>query len=349
MPRVTKQDLNKIEYISMGDYIKNLNKIASIEDKMKYTTRYLLNHKGEEDYSLVQSIYIARQQIGNALAKSNNKENLDANMFVANPIEYVRQEAQKLAGELSKNDEYEIPKEKDLLGRCNNIGFYQQKDAMVQELSNLCNDRAFTTKAQLAIKTGGRKALNDIKKDTKPGFFSRLFNTTSRQWKALDAAYNDFSNLGSQNYGDKTNIKNAAVAYLQHKFPGYEESQALSSDVVNRLDKTSKARTLFALNLLKSVKDQEEIDRNYTASLAHATEKNVSYDDIVEARKNNVIDLDQVEFQNDLGKKTENNIYGAQANQRLKVLKEYGSIENVAKAVNELEQNILENNEISNE
>lgn len=347
--KLTKKELNKIQYVSMSDYYKNVNQYNTIEDKMKYTTRYLLNHKGHEDYSLVEAIHIARQAIGNSLEKSNEKDNLEANMFVANPIEYIRKEAVKLAGEIEQEGST-LKKEDDLKARCQYIGMFSSKPNMVQKLSHLCDDRAFPLKAQFVIKCGGKKALENVKKDTKPGFFSRLFGTTSKEWKNLESAYNEFSKRDSQTYGDKTIIKNAAVAYLQHKFPNYQESQALSSDVVNRLDKTSKAKTIFALNLLNSVKNQQEIDRNYTQALSRATDKNVLYEDIVEARKNKVIDLDQVDFQNDLQKETEENIIEEpkeEKNLRYKTFKELGSLENLGKEVRKIEEQEAENDEMS--
>lgn len=347
--KLTKNELNKIQYVSMSDYYKNVNQYNTIEDKMKYTTRYLLNHKGHEDYSLVEAIHIARQAIGNSLEKSNEKDNLEANMFVANPIEYIRKEAVKLASEIDQ-EENTLKKEDDLKASCQYIGSFSSKANMVQKLSHLCDDRAFPLKAQFVIKCGGRKALENIKNDTKPGFFSRLFGTTSKEWKNLESAYNEFSKRGSRTYGDKTIIKNASIDYLKHKFPNYQESQEITKEMIDRLDKTSKAKTIFALNLLNSVKDQQEIDRNYTQALARATDKNVLYEDIVEARKNKVIDLDQNDFQNDLQKETEENIIESpkeEKNLRYKTFKELGSIEAVSQKVREIEEKEKGNEEMS--
>ena len=159
--KLTKNELNKIQYGLITDYYKNVNQYNTIEDKMKYTTRYLLNHKGHEDYSLVEAIHIARQAIGNSLEKSNEKDNLEANMFVANPIEYIRKEAVKLASEIDQ-EENTLKKEDDLKASCQYIGSFSSKQNMVQKLSHLCDDRAFPLKAQFVIKCGGRKALENI-------------------------------------------------------------------------------------------------------------------------------------------------------------------------------------------
>ena len=131
-------------------------------------------------------------------------------------------------------------------------------------------------------------------------------------------------------------MKNAAIAYLRHKFRDFDESKEISPEMINKLDKTAKARTTFAYNIIKAIKRQDEIDISYNESLRKATDKNVEYYLIEESRKNKVIDLDQVEFQKNLGNETENKSNQIISNENLANSKEI-DVNNLKEDSNEIE------------
>ena len=65
MPRLTKAQLADIKYVSMADYYNKVDKIDDFADKIKFTSRYLMSHNGENnrDYTLEESIHLAKMKI----------------------------------------------------------------------------------------------------------------------------------------------------------------------------------------------------------------------------------------------------------------------------------------------
>ena len=300
MAKLTQGAIDKIKYVSLNDYYKNVDKYESLDDKMKYTTRYILSHKGREDYNLQEVVQFARQVIAKELVKDENANNLRANMFVAKPIEYIQAEASKFLSEYENNDI--VIQNKELKYSATNIAHYLNTNLTQVQVDNLNNDGAFNLRTRCSVRMGGRRAFVNNYNETKPGFFSRMFNTTSREWKNLDNTYKQFNTPGSPIYGDKDALKEAAIAYMVHKFPAYEDNQLLTNDHINALGKTGSARALLALNIIASVNEQKIADRNMETALESANAKNVTYDQI-EHSKNKVIDLDdsfQDELKNDL-------------------------------------------------
>lgn len=304
MAKLTNETFNKIKYVSLNDYYKNVDKFESLDDKMKYTTRYLLSHKGREDYNLQEAVQFARQVIAKELVKEENANNLRANMFVSKPIEYLQAEGEKILNEFENSDI--VIKNEELKATATNIAHYLNTNLAKGQVDSLNNDNAFNLRIRSAVRMGGRREFVNNYNETKPGFFSRIFNTTSNEWKNLDNAYKQFNNPDSPIYGDKDALKSAAMAYMAHKVPGYEENQLLTDDYINALGKTGSARTMFALNIIGAVNEQKIADRNMEAALESANAQNVTYDQIEHA-KPKVINLDD-SFQNQLQKDLEEDL-----------------------------------------
>ena len=76
MPKI-KKNLNQVKYVSVADMYKNLDEIKSIDDKLAYATRYILNHdmSTTKDYSLSGAVHLARAKIAEAVKKSGAKLN----------------------------------------------------------------------------------------------------------------------------------------------------------------------------------------------------------------------------------------------------------------------------------
>lgn len=344
--KLTQKTLNNIKYVSMKDYLKNVESYESIEDKMKYTTRYLLSHGGHEDFSLEEAIQIARYNISKDLVKEENKDNLKANMFISNPVQYIKNEATKLSLALDNNPNN---KNYNLLSSSQYIANYLNEEDMERNLNRVTENKSFGVRYNLINKMGGRKELAENYNKTKPGFFARLFNTTSNEWKSLDKIYKDFNNPGNENYGNKEALKNAAIAYLKHKFPSYVEGDKYldsNSRIAILKGETVAAKTKFALNIIASVNEQKQSDKSFSLALEEAKNKNVTYDDI--QNENKLDTLEQDDFQKDLDDSIEDNFLEEKdidkeslGRQRLEMFKKLGSIENVFKEANKLEQNEL--------
>ncbi len=302
---ITKKVLDEIKYVSLNDYAKNVAKFSTIEDKMKYTTRYILNHNGYQDYNIEEVIHFAKETIADAMVKSKNMDNLSANMFLANPVDYIKAEASKLANEI-ENSEMNVNPEKQeaLKTNCIAIASYLNTEEMNRNINDLAESRTFGVRTHLENKMGGKAGLSKTLNETKPGFFSRMFNTTSKQWRDLDQAFDDF-----KRNGDAEALANAAKAYITHKIKDYKEGDIIS-DKLAKFDKTSQAKLMFSINVLNAVNEQKGIEANYKFANANAISKGVTYEQIEEASKSpKVIDLEQLEFQKNLERDSmDNNI-----------------------------------------
>ena len=104
--KLTKEKLNKIEYKSIKDFYEKFDRFDSLEDKMKFTTRYLLAHDAAKtyDYPLHTAIMFAKLKIAETINKTGEKDNLRANMFLSKPYEYLQEEAKIFSEELEKED-----------------------------------------------------------------------------------------------------------------------------------------------------------------------------------------------------------------------------------------------------
>ena len=93
MPKLTEQELNNLKYISMADYFQRVQNYENMNDKLLFTTRYLLLHgtgSGEPDYSLEEATYIAQLALSDASVQAKkrstgNKEFLKKNPQIVNP------------------------------------------------------------------------------------------------------------------------------------------------------------------------------------------------------------------------------------------------------------------------
>ena len=63
---IKQKRLNKVQYISMSDYIRSMNVLTNFENKLAFTTRYLLAYGGEENRRNVpfsEAIHIAKMKM----------------------------------------------------------------------------------------------------------------------------------------------------------------------------------------------------------------------------------------------------------------------------------------------
>ena len=81
MPKLKKADLKQIRYVSMTDYFQAVDQYESFEDKLAFTTRYLLQHGEKEnpDYSFTQAVHLARMKLGDEAAKLRKQFRNDKN------------------------------------------------------------------------------------------------------------------------------------------------------------------------------------------------------------------------------------------------------------------------------
>ncbi|MBE6141934.1 MAG: hypothetical protein E7175_03760 [Erysipelotrichaceae bacterium] len=329
MPKI-KKNLNQVKYVSVADMYNNLDEIKSIDGKLAYATRYILNHdmSTTKDYSLSGAVHLARAKIAEAI-KNNPKEkpSLAAQMFLGNPTEYIKGEANKLADQLEKAD-FTIKDQEHLKENCKEIAKCMNDEFAIDVNGVDEISKAIGVKARVEASLGGRKALEDTLKTAKTHKWYAIFSSSSKEWKALEAAYEDFQNPHNEKYCDFRNLAGAALDYFQHKFPGWGKDVELPENAFDKLNTSEKAKVSFAISVLKAANEQNRLDAAFHNLVDTSKALNIKYEDL--PAQNKVIDLDQEEFAN----KIENDIKDVEpfnnAIQEDKVVKEKEQVKDQA-------------------
>ena len=291
MPKV-KKNLNRVKYVSVADMFKNLDEIKSIDEKVAYATRYLLNHdmSTTKDYAFSGALHLARAKIAEAI-KNNPKEKvgLAAQMFLGNPTEYIKGEANKLADKLDK-----VPGQEQLKENCKYIASNMNNEFAIDEEEVDKVSKAIGVKARVEANLGGKKALEDTLKTAKSHKWYAIFSSSSKQWKALEAAYEDFKNPHAEKYCDFRNLAGAAIDYLQHKFPEWGKDVELPENAFDKLNASEKAKMSFTISVLKAANEQNRLDASFHSLVDTNKALNIKYEDL--PVQNDNVELDQDEF-----------------------------------------------------
>ena len=318
MAKLKKKDLDKVTYKSVQDYLTNLDKYDSIGDKLAYTTRYILQHGAskERDFSFAHFVELARQMIAEASGKTkapegkkapeylvdksvkNEKNDLAAEMFLSNPAEYIKNEANKVINEIDA-DQVNFKWQDELKENC---------ERLLPDMDKNFNDKQFMfdehaayygVKARTEAALGGKKNLDELFNATKPSRFSRVFATYSAQWSALEEAYQVFNNPNFNGFGDMEYLEDKTNAYLKHKFPKWNPGEEIPPEAYSKLNKTELAKVNFSVNILNAIQGQKEVDKNFKPLVDATKAKDIQYSDIPEDT-HEVVDLDQLSFQEQL-------------------------------------------------
>ena len=318
MAKLKKKDLDKVRYKSVQDFLTNFDKCDSIKDKLAYATRYILQHGATEgrDISFAQLVELARQKMAEASGKTqapngkeapkylvdksvkNEKNDLAAEMFLSNPAEFIKNEANKVINEIDE-DEVNFKWQDELKENC---------ERLLPDLDKSFNEKQFKldehatyygVKARTEAAVGGKENLDELFKATKPSRFSRIFSTYSAKWSALEEAYEVFSNPRFNGFGDMENLEDKTNAYLKHKFPKWNPGEEIPAEAYSKLNKTELAKVNFSVNILNAIQGQKEVEKNFQPLLEATKAKDIQYSDIPEDT-HEVIDFDQLSFQNQL-------------------------------------------------
>ena len=317
MPKLKKEELKQVKYVSMADYYNKVDQFEDFNDKLKFTTRYLLTHSGARnpDYSIEEAIHLARVKLTDAsvkkhdeyMAKNNykdtephivdpySKDDKAAEMFMANPVDYLVGEANKTVREL--NDvKIKIPEETQLEKEC--LETLNSMSVNVRDKIRQLDQgaRVLDVKVRMEAKFGGKERLDKAYNATKGSFMSRLFGTSSVAAKNLDQVYNAFNNPNHVLYGNTDALDKAAVQYVQHNFPDWQLFQELPTEAdMAGLSDTEKARMRFSINVLKSLKEQNEMEEKFEPLVRACEKQDIQYSDIKEVDDHKIIDLDDPE------------------------------------------------------
>lgn len=301
MPKLKQKDLNDIKYVSVGDLYSKLDQYSSVDEKLRYATRYLLHHDNlYNDYSLAGATSLARIKIAEAM-KRENSNSVAAKLFLANPKEYLKGEANKLVNEIDEGD-INYQGDEALKENCKNITKLMNDDfnKEVFDIDTLSKSRGL--KARVEAVYGGKQGVNETFDSVKPKkWYQKLFGDSSKEWKALEQAYIDIDNPHIEEHGDFHYIYNSAIHYLQHKFPKWNPQQEFPVDQYNKLNATERRKVDFASSVFNAVKQHYQADENFHELVDANKGNDLKYSDIP-VENNKVIDLDdnQIKFQNQL-------------------------------------------------
>ncbi len=317
MPNMSKETFKDVKYVSMVDFCRRIDEIQDIDDKREFATKYLLTYGmngAQQDYSLNEAIHIARVKLadaGTALRnqvydKTNGKyqeglfiaedhpETINAyaktraddvanEMFMGRPGEYLQNRARISAQEIVVPNENVIgaTDERDhYLNMANRLG--EATTTQVFALDD--NSNAFDVKFRMEAKFGSRQALERIVKNTKAGFFSRLFRTSSAAGKNLESTYKSFNDPNGDLHGNLDAVERAGEEYLKHKFPGWKPGKPFpTAEQLDRLDATSKARAMLSIGLIEAAKAQRSVVEPFWQMTEGSTIQDISYKDVIDA------------------------------------------------------------------
>ena len=287
MPKIlSEQILRKVKYISMEDYMSSMDSLENLEDKMAFTTRYLLAYGAEQnrDVPFEQAVHIAKMKIADASVTLRQKKNIvipnesvDPNLsdeedapyrqFMLEPVQYLQNETTRLIQIEAGGNDHSPEGEKRLndLQVMSAVLASDFDGAMSQRIDAYEVDatgRDFM--ARLRANYRGKAGLDKAFENTKPGLIAGMFGKYSTAYANLRQVYEDFNNPDHVLHGDLGALDKAATEYLRHVFPTWDPKNGLpSQDAINRLSGTRKERAAFSYNLLKTSQQQRRGEQVY--------------------------------------------------------------------------------------
>ena len=272
MPKLTREQLENIRYVSMSDFCHKIDDIEDINDKRKFATQYLLSYGLSDhnmDYSLSEAIHIAKNKIKESYLNSNNTNNdyieeSENEFFISDPVRYLNGKANAICNEMHNKDTNLIENAVlqahyiHLAGELN-----ENKAREVEEIDQRAN--VFDVKFRMEMKYGSKAVFSNIVNDTKIGFFSRLFNTSSQATKNLEKTYKAFNNPEDPlRYGNLNAVKQAGISYIKYKFPNWKEGKPFPTNKeIERLDSATQARMKLSIGLIEASNAQKQLNDSF--------------------------------------------------------------------------------------
>ena len=328
MPPLTEEQLEQIRYVSVKDYCERVDQIESIEDKLAFSTRYILsygmNQQGQPDHPIDHIIKAAHMKIADKSAdlkklwheteankgKGETMVNPNVNfygedfanqMFIANPVGYLKGKAQELSDEIHSK---QWMSDADIQLALNysvlrNETFTDEFAASMSKYAKKPTVDDFNTRLENAF--GGPKAFKKALDATKPGILSSMFGTRSVAAANLDAAYKAFNNPNHANHGNLPTVEKAAKEYLQHVLPNWNPdgpTKIPTLQDVEGLSGTQLARAKLSIHLLNAAKEQKDMEVSYQETVEAASKRDYSYESLIPNQKDKIIFAeDQNDFQ----------------------------------------------------
>ena len=308
MPKIYKN-------ISLADFNNKYNQISDLNDKFEFVSGYILSYGLDtylEDCKLYELIHVAKNKFIESsieakkeYEKANNKK-LDQDvinpkgyknkndeklqqLFISNPIEYIKGYALSIKETSNNNNDIEL----DNLKKHVDL-FVSRLDDEQEELEDYeaAEATANEVKANIGklVFNNPNISVDEMLKNNKGGVFENLFATTSNEYNEFKEAFLIFNNPNHVGYGYMDNLEEKTKAYLVHKIPSFKKNGDLPKEEdIAKLSGTSRKRTEFCVGVLKAIYHQREIEN----VAEHFNDMELSNDDI---------EKEQELFQKDLSK-----------------------------------------------
>ena len=303
MPRLTKEQLKAISYISMADYANKLDQIEDFDDKLEFTARYLLSHgaKGQKtDYSLEEAIHLARAKLVDTSRKLRDKlyndeegpdpadlyidsyeaavnpyaedvkDDIENQYFMANPAQFLKKKAEEYAKEVEDKD-IEIEGENAFKENC--IRLSKKLDSQLSRQILTAEHKGnihLDIKARMEASYRGRKNLEKAENMIKPSFFTRTFGTRSVAGKNFDEVYAAFNNPKHALYGNLDALEKATKEYVDYKFAHKSKAEQLAGLAVKE------PKEGFACTLLEAIRQQKQNSEDFKMIVGEAVKKDLT-------------------------------------------------------------------------
>jgi len=287
MPKLTKEQLANVKYVSMADYYAKVATLEDFDDKLKFTTKYLLTHGmngAKTDYSIEEAVHLARlklmdysKQLRDKIFNDeegpdpadlliddepaavnpyaeDRKDDIENEFFMGNPMAYLKGQAEKNIKEIGAKD-FEDHPERSFRENCERLAkeFTPEKNREIL----IAEDKGMNTlniQARLEAHYRGRENFKKIENEAKPSWFTRTFGTRSNAGKNFDEVYAAFNNPNHALYGNIDALERATTQYIEykdaHKGP-LERNAGLA---------LKEPKEAFATNLLKAIREQKQND-----------------------------------------------------------------------------------------
>ena len=323
---LTQKQLDEIKYVSMKDFSDRIDKIANIQDKLKFASHYLLMHGAAQnpDVPIQDAINIARMKIiheSNTLYDKMIEDDLDLEdyyedavnpyaedyeddaeleLFVGKPAVYLKGLALKKYKEMD-NINIEIPEERRLKEYYNSqVEMYNNNPKLGNEGLNkkefLQVFRETDNSDDLTRHYGSKEALDRAFDKTKQGFFSRLFSKPSNAYTNLAKCYDAYFNPNNVHYRNSEVLEKAAGQYITHKFPNWEPGDPFPKEAdINKLGSLSKERLLFSISVFKATEKGHEKEEHAMITVSTHQRTNATFEEV-----DGIKEKHQQEFQNEL-------------------------------------------------
>ncbi len=254
---------------------------------------------------------ILKDEVDTMIAESNAAENYD-------PNETLDEEKNVEEGfhenRVALHDKKNYIKVSNLLK--NKDASYSNYEA---ENYQLLNDKYNISANMLEVES--ENPIEDAIYGCKPGFFEKLFRTTSRQ-------YTNFKNLLEQRMdgeASREDLKNAAKDYLVYKFPNFEKTGKLTDEQIQALSSSkTRDRVWLCYKTYKGLEKSENYEKKLD-NIMNVSKENVASNNLTNELNEKRALNGNLEFQNNINNEMQNEFQ------------------------NNLENNIQNNNEIVNE